>query len=199
MPGANSYELADAKDKVRDALRGLSVGASDRQIAQAKDQALVSVRKQIVLRQEEGARQAAARRDEEARKDLLSYFNFVYRLPFGLSEQDRSEAREDVEKAIAAFPAGTSISHLEKARDEVIRRYQTREELIQEGLREISQYAGRLLENFDFEFGETAWSIERRVKDAVEEALRGEIKGSEGQQFVIDRVRKLMKDLEGCH
>jgi hypothetical protein len=199
VPGANSDELTDAKANLRDALRGLPVGASDRQIAQAKDQALASVRMQISLRQEEEAKQAAGRRDEEARKDVLSHHNFLYRLPFGLSEHDRSEAREDVEKAIAAFPAGTSISHLEKARDEVIRRYQTREQLIQEGLREISRYAGRLLENYDFEFGETAWSIERRVKDAVEETLRGEIKGSEGQQFVIDRVHKLMKDLEGCH
>jgi hypothetical protein len=154
---------------------------------------------QISLRQEEEAKQAADRRDEEARKDVLSHRNFLYRLPFGLSEHDRSEAREDVEKAIAALPAGTSIWHLEKTRDEVIRRYQTRERLIQEGLREISRYAVRLLEKYDFELGETAWSIERRVKDAVEETLRGEIKGSEGQQFVIDRVRELMKDLEGCH
>ena len=56
-----------------------------------------------------------------------------------------------------------------------------------------------MLEEFDGYAGETAWTIQARVKDQVEKTLWAELNGGEDEDFVIDRTHDLMQNFEDCH
>jgi hypothetical protein len=103
-----------------------------------------------------------------------------------------------VTKAIAALPPEVSDDQREKAGQKVIDRQAAKQQLVEEGLREVPRHARRMLQDFDYDTNETAEGIEARVKAQVEKELRKELDGSESRKNVVDRVRDIMEDLEHC-
>jgi len=105
---------------------------------------------------------------------------------------------------------------MEKARDQVIDEYQqeyrqrarraekkteqakNRADLIQYGLTQIHPYAERMLRQFDYDRGETAWSIDSRVRSEVRKTLEEELTGRESEQEVGRMVHQAMREIEGC-
>jgi len=171
-------------------LRAVAKRATDRQIEQAKDTALNPIRRQVADREEEA-------REEAMSKEVLAYIHVEYSLPWGTPQEEKQAARKEAEEAVSTLPASTPKWQLERARDTVIDRYKAKQRLIDKGLAEVQPYAEKLRNKYDGYDDETAWDIAQRVKPEVEKALREKLKGAEGEQQVIDRVRHLVKQLEG--
>jgi hypothetical protein len=70
-------------------------------------------------------------------------------------------------------------------------------DLIQYGLTQIYLYAERMLRQFDYDRGETAWSIDSRVRSEVRKTLE-ELTGRESEQEVGRMVHQAMREIEGC-
>jgi hypothetical protein len=189
IPNANSDDLDEAKETVGEALSALPVGATERQIQQASDRALTPIRDRIY------------------RREALS--RVAYHLPGELSDAAKKDAIADVEEALDQLPEGSSMQEMESTRDQVIKRYrmktdrvikrsQMKAHLIDEGLSQVRPYAELMLKRWDYEPGQTAWSIQRRVEASVREALNEEVSGSEDAEFVTALVRRTMRAAEGC-
>jgi hypothetical protein len=103
-----------------------------------------------------------------------------------------------VTKAIAALPPEVSDDQREKAAQKVIDRQAAKQQLVEEGLREVPRHARRMLEDFEYDDNETAEEIEARVKGQVEKELRKELDGSETRRNVIKLVRDIMGAAEHC-
>jgi hypothetical protein len=104
---------------------------------------------------------------------------------------------------------------MEKARDEVIEEYRrsytekarraekkaeqarNKANLIQYGLSQIHPYAERLIQKFDYDPGETAWSIDSGTRSEVRKALEEELDGGETEAEVGRIVRQVMREIEG--
>ena len=126
----------NARDAVRDALAGLAVDASDREIERTKQAALEPIRQRI-----------AARIQQER------------------EERERQEAKL---------------------------------RLVEVGLREVSEYASKMLKQFEYEDSESSFSIELRVRNKVHKTLSEELGGDESESEVRRLARELMRKLEGC-
>ena len=70
--------------------------------------------------------------------------------------------------------------------------------LVQYGLSQIRPYAERLLRQFGYDHGETAWSIDSRVRSEVQKTLEEELNGRETEGEVARIVREVMREIEGC-
>jgi hypothetical protein len=55
-----------------------------------------------------------------------------------------------------------------------------------------------MLREFDYDRGETAWSIDARVRGEVRKTLEQELTGRETEQEVGRMVRQAMREIEGC-
>ena len=55
-----------------------------------------------------------------------------------------------------------------------------------------------MLRQFDYDRGETAWSIDSRVRSEVQKTLEEELGGRESEQEVAKIVRQAMREIEGC-
>jgi hypothetical protein len=214
VDGADYDELRDARESVREALEGLANNSTGRQITAARKQALLPVSTRVA---ERIAREEAERQREEAqrrRKQVLS--SVSWRLPFRISDDDRESAIEEINEALDGLPADASQRDMEKARDAVIEGYEAADkekarraerkaeqgrkkaDLVQYGIGQIRPTAERLLRQFDYDVGQTAWSIEARVKSEVHKALEEELNGTETEQEVTRIVRSIMRAAEGC-
>ena len=128
-------------------------------------------------------------------------------LPNG-SHEDDQEAREAVTHALAALPVGASDRVIEQAKDTALapvreriaaRDREARKDcLVAIALLEVFPYARRLIEEFDFEPGESVFDIDRRTRGIVEQTIRVEVDGSETEDHVRHRVHQIMKKAERC-
>lgn len=55
-----------------------------------------------------------------------------------------------------------------------------------------------MLQQFDYDRTESAWSIDARVRGEVRKALEEELTGRETEQEVSRLVREVMREIEGC-
>jgi hypothetical protein len=124
------------------------------------------------------------------------------RLPQGISDEDEKAAVAELSEALDDLPADASEPDMEEARDQIVEDYQreykeksrraekkaaqarNKANLVQYGLTRIPLYAERLLRQFDYESGETAWDIDRRVRTEVQKTLEEELSGGESEQEV---------------
>jgi excisionase family DNA binding protein len=207
IDGANHDELCDARESVREALDALPKNTTARQIAQTKEQTLAPISARVA---ERIAREEAQRRREQM---LSSVF---WNLPREISDDDEKTAIAEITEALNDLPADASERDVEKARDEIVQEYEEiyrekakraakkaahaeqKSHLIQVGLNAIRPYAERMLREFDYDRGETAWSIDARVRGEVRKTLEEELTGRETEQEVGRMVRRAMSEIEDC-
>jgi hypothetical protein len=91
----------------------------------------------------------------------------------------------------------TQAKALEPIRNEIAFRA-AKQRLIETGVREVYTHAKRMLQEFEYEEHESAYSIELRTKGQVEKVLRRELNGTETEDAVRDRVHQIMEEAEGC-
>ena len=84
------------------------------------------------------------------------------------------------------------------ARVQAEERQERKQRLIEMALREVYDHARRMIEEFDYEAEETALHIDARTRGPVEKALNAELDGSESDDQVRNRVRKIMQRAERC-
>jgi len=112
---AHAAEVEEGKEQVQKALAELPVGASRCEMERTRDRALEPIRGRI-----------AARLDERMREDVLD--SCRWRLPFGMSPEDKAEALAEAREEIAELPAGAPRGEIEKARDRVVAQYKEEQE-----------------------------------------------------------------------
>jgi hypothetical protein len=214
VDGASYDELREGQELVREALSGLPHSASHRQIAESREKALAPLSARGA---ERIAREKAERRREEIQrqqKQALSSISWC--LPREISDDDEKTAVAEIREGLDELPTDASQRDIENVRDQIVEEYrraykeksrraekkaeQTRSkaELIQYGLTQIHPYAERLIQEFDGYDGETAWSIDSRVRSEVRNALQEELGGSETEAEVAGIVRQVMREIEGC-
>ncbi|MGB9454975.1 MAG: hypothetical protein WCB12_02965 [Bryobacteraceae bacterium] len=185
LSGADTAEAEEGKECVQKALAELPAGASRREMEKARDRALELIRGRI-----------AARLDAKMREDVLD--SCRWRLPFGMSPEDKAEALAEAREEIAELPAGAPRGEIEKACDRVVAQYkeeqdrkEAMERLIEAGLGEIYGYVQRLEQKWKFD--KSTWSLSEELKPAIREALEEELEGDESTQAVVTRVRRLVR------
>jgi hypothetical protein len=212
--GANYDELREGQELVREALSNLPSTASNRQIAEAKEKALAPVSARVV---ERIAREEAERQRKEVQRQRERVLSSIsWRLPREISDEDEKTAIAEINKALNALPADASERDMEEARDEIVEEYQgaykekarraekkteqarNKANLVQYGLSQIHPYAERLLRQFDYDDGESVWSIGSRVRSEVQKTLEEELNGRETEPEVARIVREVMREIEGC-
>jgi hypothetical protein len=221
----NYEELREGKELVREALSGLPNTASNRQITEAKEKALVPLSARVA---ERIARQEAERQREEIQRQRQQVLSSIsWRLPRGISEDDRETAIREIDQGLNDLPADASQRDMERILNEIVQDYQaayeekarraeekaelkarraqekveqarTKAGLIHYGLNQIFPYAERLIQEFDYDHAETAWSVDSRVRSEVHKTLEEELTGEETEPEVRRIVRELMRDIEGC-
>jgi hypothetical protein len=77
-------------------------------------------------------------------------------------------------------------------------RTRAKAELVRYGLSQVWTYAQKMLQEFDYDRGETALGINARVKDEVRKVLEDELDGRETEEEVARLVRRTMRQAEGC-
>ena len=184
LSGADA-EVEEGNEGVQKALAELPVGTSRREMEKARDLALEPIRGRI-----------AARLDERMREEVLD--SCRWRLPFGMSPEDKAEALAEAREEIAELPAGAPRGEIEKARDRVVAQYkeeqerkEARERLIEAGLGEIYGYVQRLEQKWKFD--KSTWSLSEELKPPIREALEEELEGDEPREEVVKRVRCLVR------
>jgi excisionase family DNA binding protein len=171
-------DLEEARDALRETLSRLPPDAGHRQFEEAKNKALSPILGRV------RARAIAARIDTW--------------VPPQLSELEKGIAFAEAKKAVDALPAGASDDELQTAARKVIERQAAKRRLIEAGLREVPQYAQRLLRRYRYGPAETAQKIEQRASRSVKDALEEELDGSEEGEFVTRLVHRVMRETEGC-
>jgi hypothetical protein len=207
IDGATYDELRDARESVREALDALPQNATAKQIAQAKEQTLTPISARIAER--------LVRMESQCRRERV-LAPVDWRLPSGISESDREDARREIKEALNELPDDASEREMEKVRDAIILEYEREYEekarraekkaaqvaqkarLVQAGLNAIRPYAEVLVRQYDYDPGQTTWDIDTRVRGEVHKALEEELTGRETEQEVGRIVREVMRDLEGC-
>ena len=98
-----------------------------------------------------------------------------------------------------ARPEGTAQSEPERWRDKAIQPFldshaqrEKRERLIEDGLREIYPYLQKLEQ--EWEFDKSTWTLEQDLKPAIRKQLAEELSGSEPEEQVKGRVRRLVRE-----
>ncbi|MGD0670086.1 MAG: hypothetical protein ABSB23_21330 [Bryobacteraceae bacterium] len=184
LSGADA-EVEEGNEGVQKALAELPVGTSRREMEKARDLALEPIRGRI-----------AARLDERMREEVLD--SCRWRLPFGMSPEDKAEALAEAREEIAELPAGAPRGEIEKARDRVVAQYkeeqerkEARERLIEAGLGEIYGYVQRLEQKWKFD--KSTWSLSEELKPPIREALEEELEGDESAEEVAGLVRRLVR------
>lgn len=207
IDGATDDELCESQELVREALSDLPNGASNRHITEAKEKALAPISARV-------AERIASKEAQRRREQVLS--SVSWNLPREISDEDEKAAIAEINEALNDLPANAPQQDMEKARDQVTDEYQqeyrqrarraekkaeqarNRADLIQYGLAQIHPYAERMLRKFDYNHGETAWSIDSRVRSEVRNTLEEELGGRESEQEVAKIVRQAMREIEGC-
>ena len=111
LSGETSEERERAKEAVRTALEELPIGASNRQMELARDNALEPIRRSI-----------AAREDLAMRKSVLQWVGLSNR--FGaLSREVQQKAMAEIKEAFNRLPVGTARAVLDETIDTVVNRY----------------------------------------------------------------------------
>jgi len=214
VDGANYDELREGRELVREVLSDLPNTARDRQIAEAQEKALAPLSARVA---ERIAREKAERRREEVQRQREQILSTVcWNLPRETSDEDERTAIAEIKEALSELPADASERDMEKVRDEVVEQYrkaykekarrtekqaeQTRNkaELVRYGLTLIHPYAEKMIQRFDYDPGETAWSIDARVRSEVRKTLEDELDGLETEAEVGRLVREVMREIEGC-
>jgi hypothetical protein len=212
--GANYDELREGQELVREAMSDLPSTASNRQIAEAKEKALAPLLARVA---ERIAREEAERQREEFQRQRERVLSSIsWHLPWETSDEDKRTAIAEIKEALNELPADASQRDMEKVRDDVVEEYQkaykekarraekkteqarNKTNLVQYGLSQIRPYAERLLQQFDYDHGETAWSIDSRVRSEVQKTLEEELNGRETEGEVARIVHEVMREIEGC-
>lgn len=190
----------DAQDAVRAALSALPIEASQRQIEQARDAAILPIQEAIDEREEGKRVSAAALLDRQMREEIISRLG--WKLPYGISDKLKSKAEEELRREMDELPQGTPRRELERIRDRVgeatkkaHERRQKKEGLIDHAVSEIYRYILKL-EN-DFEFDKGAYSLEQEIREPIRKALWEELKGKETlptPEQMIGIVRRLVRE-----
>lgn len=214
VDGADYDELRDARESVREALEALPKNSTGRQINAARDQALLPIKAHVA---ERIAREEAERQRQETQRQRERILSSVtWRLPAGINDDDRESAIAEISEALNELSANASERDMQQARNEVVQEYEAaykekargverkasqarkKADLIQYGLGQIRPYAERMLRQFEYDSGETAWSIDSRVRNEVRKTLEEELSGAESEQEVGRIVREVMREIEGC-
>jgi excisionase family DNA binding protein len=204
IAGASEDEIADARDAVQEALSALPSNSSDRQIQAARDTAVQPIADRV------SARLAQEQRQRQ-RQNVM--YSVSYKLPWGISEQDKKDAIGEIEDALDDLGASASERDMETARDGIIAKYKVeydakakkqerknrKDQLVAYGMQEIFWCAVNILKEHkdEYEQGESAHDIKQRVAEDVEEELREELDGRETEQQVKDMVMEIMLESEG--
>jgi hypothetical protein len=189
LPHGTTDDDREAREIVQEALLGLPIDANQRQFEQTKENALEPIRARIAARLQK-------QRDEAERQALMARINSW--VPPELSPAEKGATFAKATEAVATLPASTSDDDREKTAREVIDRQAAKKQLIEEGLAEAPRYAQRLLRNYRYAASETPIGIAQRVTAQVEKELHEELDGNESRRDVIDLVRDIMEDVEGC-
>jgi excisionase family DNA binding protein len=189
IPGGTNDEEQEAREIARAALSALPVDATRRQFEQETQNAIAPIRARIEARTQKQA-------DDEERQALMA--RLAARLPWNFSSTEKTTTLGQAAEAAAALPAAASPAQREQAGQQAIERQAAKRRMIEEGLCEIPRHAQRLLHRYRYGARETAAEIEQRVRPEVEKELRTELRGTESPREVVDMVRNIMEDLEGC-
>lgn len=174
----------EGKDAVRAALSRLPIGASQRELERARDAALQPIRAEIAARAEKSLRASLAEPDVR-----------FYLWP----EKLRQKASAATSEALTRLPAGSSARELERAKEDVVTRFnrindrqQRKSRLIDSGLREIRPYVDRLMQ--EWEFDEDAYAIARDLEEPIRAVLAEELRGDEADAQVASLVRRCVRE-----
>jgi hypothetical protein len=133
----------------------------------------------------------------------------------GTADEDE-EARDTVRQALSALPVNTIDRRFKLAKESALtpireriairiqqqreaqKRQEAKRRLVDVGMREVSAYSNKMVQKFQYDDGETAFSIELRTRNEVQKILCEELDGSESEREIRDRVRAVMEDLENC-
>jgi hypothetical protein len=137
-----------------------------------------------------------SKQDRDNRERLLRYP--WLQLPYDMADAERHAALAASQKAFAALPEGTPERDLEVARDRAIKPFldaraqrKRKEELITVGIQQILPSIQRLEKEWDFE--ETARTLNREISDSVRDMLKAELTGGETQDELAKKVRRLVR------
>jgi excisionase family DNA binding protein len=191
LRGATREELADAKEAVLEALGTLPAGATERQIQQAGERALISIRTTLSGRQDQAMRAEVLR----SAKFRIGYSSVPLR--------SEAKAMEIIQRTLDGLPQGTLERDVQAAVNGVIARFaesqrrkeqseQQRRALIDRGLQEISPYLTELAE--EWQFDESLYGLALRLRDPIRASLDGELDGTESPEDVIRIVRQLVRE-----
>jgi hypothetical protein len=180
IEGANQDELRQGQDVVREALSELPNGATDRQITGAKEEALAPLLARLA---ERITREEAQRQRQEAQYEREQIMSSVsWRLPRETSADDKNNAITEISEALDQLPLEASRREMEKVRDQAVEEYEIayrekarnahkkaeqarkKADLVAYGLTQILPYAERLIQEFEYDRGETAWNIDTRIE-----------------------------------
>ena len=173
------------KDAVREALSRLPIGTSQRELERARDAALQPIRAKIAAGEEKRLRASLAQPD-------LRFYLWPEKL--------RQKASAATSEALNRLPAGSSPGELERAKDDVVARFQRRHErqerksyLINSGLRQIRPYLDRLISQ-DWEFDADVQTVARDLEEPIREILAEELLGDETDDQVAALVRDAVRE-----
>jgi excisionase family DNA binding protein len=185
LPGANDAERAQGKHALEAALGQLPITASQYDLERAQDRALAPVRAAV-----------ASRQNREARTALLRATDFRF---YSWPDKLRRQADTDISEALNGLPEGTSRAELERAREQVIARFQRIHEkrerksrLIDSAVRQIRPYVDRL--TVDYEFDDDAFTIARDLEEPIRTMLGEELRGDETDDQVAALVRQSVRE-----
>src|SRR5262249_5641489 len=151
---------------------------------------------------------------QHQRKNVMFYIR--WKLPAGMSDEDKQDAIEEIEKALDELPPSASEKEMESVRDEIVSEYEAdysakkkaadrkaerakqKAHLVAVGLQSIPANAQRLLRDYEYDRRETALHIELRVKPEIKKFLEDELAGNEDERGVVRMVYQEMREIEGC-
>lgn len=181
LPGGLAGEWEEGKEAVREGLAGLPLSASRRELEKARTTALAPIRATISARQ----------RAELSRKVDFRFYSWPGKL--------RKRAEADISEALNQLPATSSFSELERAREQVVARFQAiherrerRSRLIDSGVRQIRPYVDKL--TAEYEFDADAYTIARDLEEPIREVLDEELRGDETDDQVAAIVRRSVRE-----
>jgi hypothetical protein len=207
IDGATYDELREGQELVQEALSALPDSSSNRQIKEAAAKALAPLSERVSER-------ISREETERRRKEVLSALS--WRLPREISDDDKESALAEIKEALDDLPADASERDMQQACDEIVQEYEeaykekarraekktervrAKADLVRYGLSQVWPYAQKMLQEFDYDHGETAWDINSRVEGEVQKVLEEELDGRETQQEVGRLVREIMREVEGC-
>jgi excisionase family DNA binding protein len=185
ISGGTSVDQEEGKELVREALLHLPVGASARQMENARDEALKPLNGRIALRQ-----------DQELRQSVISTPTLF---PWDFSKQSKEAFVEAIQRKFTEVPAHTPRAVLEGLRQQILQlfldahtRHKKKQQLIDGGLREIYRYLRELDSKGLYEG--PASTTESKLKEPIRRRLENRLTGNESGADVDKKVRLFVRN-----